>query len=142
MIPSNLAMRPYRDDDEDAVVDQWRTCFPDDPPRNNPRQVIQRKGQVQPELFLIGLIDGKLVCTVIGGYDGYRGWVYHLATAPEHQRRGLGRRMMDEIERRLATIGCPKLNLQVRAENSSAVEFYRNAGYAIEQRVSMSKRLE
>jgi len=141
MNPSNLTIRPYDDHDEAAVVELWRICFPGDPPRNDPRRVIQRKRDVQPELFLVGLLDGKVVCTVIGGYDGYRGWVYHLATAPEHQRQGLGRRMMNEIESKLAELGCSKLNLQVRSTNEAVVAFYEALGYEIEDRVSLGKPL-
>lgn len=141
MKPSILEIRPFRDDDQAAVMGLWRVCFPDDPPWNDPGAIIRRKRLVQPDLFLVGLLDGTVVCTVIGGYDGFRGWVYHLATAPEHRRRGFGRRMMSEIEDRLAAIGCPKLNLQVRATNEAVVAFYRLLGYRVEDRVSLAKRL-
>jgi len=122
-------------------VGPLRVCFPNDPPWNDPHEVIRRKRLVQPELFLVGLLDGTVVCTVIGGYDGFRGWVYHLATAPEHQREGFGRQMMSAIESRLADIGCPKLNLQVRATNDAVVAFYEALGYRAEDRVSLGKRL-
>jgi ribosomal protein S18 acetylase RimI-like enzyme len=138
---STLEIRPFRDDDRAAIVDLWRVCFPDDPPHNDPDKVIERKRPVQPELFLVGCLEGRVVCTVIGGYDGYRGWVYHLATAPQHRRKGLGRQMMNEVEGRLADIGCPKLNLQVRATNEAVVAFYEALGYRIEDRVSLGKRL-
>jgi len=137
---SILEIRPFGDDDQTAVVKLWRVCFPDDPPHNDPDTVIERKRLVQPELFLVGLLDGWVVCTVIGGYDGYRGWVYHLATAPEHRREGFGRQMMNAVEGRLAEIGCPKLNLQVRATNEAVVAFYRALGYRVEDRVSLGKR--
>jgi ribosomal protein S18 acetylase RimI-like enzyme len=138
---STLEIRPFRDDDRAAVVDLWRVCFPDDPPHNDPDTVIERKRLVQPDLFLVGVVDGKIVCTVIGGYDGYRGWVYHLATAPAHRRKGFGRKMMNEVEVRLAESGCPKLNLQVRATNDAVVAFYEALGYRVEDRVSLGKKL-
>jgi ribosomal protein S18 acetylase RimI-like enzyme len=141
MRQSALVIRPYVDDDEVAVVELWRDSFPNDPPRNDPRQVIRRKSEVQPELFLVGLVRDRLVCTAIAGYDGYRGWVYHVATDPEHRRRGLGRQMMNEVERRLADLGCPKLNLQVRATNDAVVAFYEALGYGVEDRVSLGKSL-
>lgn len=138
---SNLEIRPFGDDDQAAVVDLWRVCFPNDPPYNAPDKVIERKRLVQPGLFLVGLVEGTVVCTVIGGYDGFRGWVYHLATAPEHRRKGFGRQMMNEVEGRLADVGCPKLNLQVRATNEAVVAFYEALGYRVEERVSLGKRL-
>ena len=136
-----LSVRPFEDDDEPAVVALWRACFPHDPPRNEPVLMIQRKCQVQRDLFLVGLHDEKLVATALAGYDGVRGWVYHLATAPEYRRRGIGRSMMAEVEHRLAAIGCPKLNLQVRSTNRHVVAFYEALGYGQEDRLSFGKLL-
>ena len=136
-----MLIRSFRDEDETAVVELWRVCFPDDPPRNDPRQVIRRKREVQRELFLVGLDKTRVVCTAIAGYDGYRGWVYHVATAPDYRRRGLGRQIMTEVERRLADLGCPKLNLQVRSTNDAVVAFYEALGYDVEDRVSLGKTL-
>jgi len=139
---STWKIRPFRDEDEEAVVALWRTCFPDDPPRNEPRGVIRRKRRVQRDLFLVGLESGEIVATAIAGYDGFRGWVYHLATAPELRRRGLARKMMAEVERRLAEIGCIKLNLQVRSSNKDVVAFYESIGYDVEDHISFGKELD
>ena len=135
-------IRPYEESDEPEVVALWNRVFPDDPPRNAPERVIRQKLEVQRELFLVGLEDGRLVATVLGGYDGHRGWIYHLAVDPDHQRRGYGRRLLEAAEARLRALGCPKINLQVRADNESVVAFYRRAGYAIEERVSLGKVVE
>jgi ribosomal protein S18 acetylase RimI-like enzyme len=139
---SDVSIRPYEAQDEAAVVEIWRTCFPDDPPWNEPRDVIRRKMTVQPELLLVALVDGQVVGTVLAGFDGFRGWVNKVATHPSHQRKGIASRLMRAAERALADMGCPKLNLQVRADNAAVVQFYENAGYTIEDRVSMGKRLD
>ena len=136
-----LIIRTFEDSDEPAVTHLWELCFPGDPPRNRPSDVIRRKSQVQPELFLVGLCDGQLVATAIGGYDGYRGWVYHVATDPGCRGLGFGRQIMAEVERRLRAMGCPKLNLQVRATNKEVVAFYRSLGYSQDEVVSMGKLL-
>ena len=96
---------------------------------------------VQRELFLVATVDDQVVGTVLAGFDGFRGWVNKAATHPSHQRRGIASRLMQAAEDALAGMGCPKLNLQVRGENAAVVEFYRRAGYQIEDRVSMGKRL-
>jgi ribosomal protein S18 acetylase RimI-like enzyme len=67
--------------------------------------------------------------------------VNYLAVAPEHRGKGHGRQLMRHVEERLTAIGCPKLNMQVRADNKTALEFYRKLGYSIEERVSLGKRL-
>jgi ribosomal protein S18 acetylase RimI-like enzyme len=78
----------------------------------------------------------------MAGYDGHRGWINYLAVHPDHRRRGLGRTLMAAAEERLAGLGCPKVNLQVRGANRDAVEFYRRIGYAVDDVVSMGRRLE
>jgi ribosomal protein S18 acetylase RimI-like enzyme len=139
---STLTIRPYENRDEADVTALWREAFPDDPPRNEPSRVIRRKLAVQPELFLVGQLDGRIVAAVVGGYDGFRGWVNHLAVRDAHRRRGFGRALVAALEERLAGLGCPKVNLQVRATNAEVVAFYKRLGYEIEERVSLGKPLE
>ena len=89
----------------------------------------------------MGEIDGRLVVAVMAGYEGHRGWVNYLAVEPELQGQGLGRQMMDEVERGLAERGCPKASLQIRRGNLGAVRFYRELGYIEDEVISMGKRL-
>lgn len=138
---AELRIRPYHEDDEAAVAALWREIFPDAPPHNQPEADIWRKLAVQRELFLVALHGERPVGTAMAGYDGHRGWLYYLAVHPERRRRGVGRALMARVEKDLAAMGCPKLNLQVRAGNIGAVAFYRRLGFAIEERVSMGKRL-
>jgi ribosomal protein S18 acetylase RimI-like enzyme len=136
-----LTIRPYVERDEAGVVRLWQTVFPDNPPWNAPAEDIRRKLAVQRDLFLVGEYQGEVVATVLAGYDGHRGWMHLVAVDPRFRRRGFGQAMMSEAERRLAQLGCPKVNLQVRATNEAVVAFYRKLGYAVEERVSMGKRL-
>jgi ribosomal protein S18 acetylase RimI-like enzyme len=140
-IETTLTIRPFRDADEPQVTVLWERCFPDNPPRNAPARMIAGKRRVQPELFLVGLVDDNVVATAMGGYDGHRGWVYAVATDPGFRRLGYGRALMRAVEQALAQLGCPKLNLQVRTTNSSVVAFYRSLGYVVEERISMGKEL-
>ena len=96
---------------------------------------------VQPELFLVGVADGAIVASVMAGYEGHRGWMNYLAVAPRFRGRGLGRALVEHVERLLLERGCPKINLQVRASNPGAVEFYRRLGYAQDASISLGKRL-
>ena len=138
---SDRTVRAYAERDRDEVVALWNRVFADDPPRNAPERVIERKLGTQPDLFLVAERRGAVVGTVLGGYDGFRGWVYHLAVDPEHRRGGIGRELMHEIERRLRTLGCPKINLQVRAHNSGVRAFYEQLGWSVEAHISMGKEL-
>lgn len=134
-------LRPYDPADEDAVVALWGRCGLLRP-WNDPRRDIARKRTTQPELFLVAERDGRLLGTAMAGFDGHRGWVNYLAVDPDVRRTGIGRRLMERVERELAKRGCPKVNLQVRAGNGDAVAFYRRLGYLPDDVVSLGKRLE
>ena len=127
--------------DHDAVERLWDRVFADDPPWNAPADLIRIKRGVQPELFFVCELDGAVVGTAVAGFDGVRGWVHKVAADPDQRRSGIARHLMAAVEDGLRSAGCPKLNLQVRAGNDAAVAFYKAAGYAIEDRVSMGKRL-
>jgi ribosomal protein S18 acetylase RimI-like enzyme len=138
---AELLVRSYEARDEAGVTALWRESFPDDPPRNAPELVIRRKLTVQPELLLVGELAGAVVAAVVAGFDGFRGWINHLAVAPEHRRKGFGRALVSEAETRLRSLGCPKVNLQVRPSNAGVADFYRRLGYQVEERISFGKSL-
>jgi ribosomal protein S18 acetylase RimI-like enzyme len=135
-----MDIRAFQEGDEAAVVALWRRCGLTRP-WNDPRKDIARKLEVQPELFLVGLLGGELVASVMAGYEGHRGWVNYLAVAPEQRKKGFGRRLMEEVEKRLVGRGCPKLNMQVRSANTEAIAFYRRLGYVPDEAVALGKRL-
>jgi ribosomal protein S18 acetylase RimI-like enzyme len=137
----HLEIRSYQRSDQTAVVDLWRDCGLV-VPWNDPVKDIHRKLRIQRDLFLVGLLDTRLVATVMAGYEGHRGWINYLAVAPDIRNSGLGRRLMAEAEGRLRALGCPKINLQVRSSNADVVEFYKRIGYSMDDVVSMGKRLE
>lgn len=137
----SVEVRPYVDTDEQAVASLWSRVFSDMPPWNDPETNISRKLSVQRELFLVATVGQVVVGTAMAGFDGHRGWVYYVAVNPDYRRQGIGRSLMQRVEHDLASVECPKLNLQVRAQNLEAVKFYQSLGYGIEERVSMSKLL-
>ena len=89
-----MVIRPFRFADEPQVIALWKSCELVRP-WNDPQKDIQRKLQVQPELFLVGALDETIVATVMAGYEGHRGWLNYLAVSPPQQRRGFGRAILD-----------------------------------------------
>jgi ribosomal protein S18 acetylase RimI-like enzyme len=133
-------IRPYQAYDEAAVVGLWEEC------RltrawNDPRKDIARKLAVQPELFLVGTLDGAVIASVMAGYEGHRGWVNYLAVAPRFRGRGFARSLMRRVEEALLARGCPKVSLLVRSSNVEALAFYRHLGYLPDESISLGKRL-
>ena len=135
-----MHIREYLPADEEAVVALWVAC---ELTRawNDPRKDIARKLQDSPGLLLVGEEGGRVLGSVMAGYDGHRGWINYLAVDPAWRRRGLGRALMDAAEERLLALGCAKVNLQVRDENETARGFYEAIGYRLEPIVSFGKRL-
>jgi ribosomal protein S18 acetylase RimI-like enzyme len=134
-------IRPFLDTDRADVVSLWEEVFAGDPPWNAPAEMIRRKKTVQPELFFVARSEGKVIGTVMAGFDGVRGWIHHLAVSRSQRRSGVATRLMRAAEAGLLRLGCPKVNLQVRSTNSGVIAFYQAIGYDVEERVSMGKRL-
>jgi ribosomal protein S18 acetylase RimI-like enzyme len=143
---AGVAIRSFRQADRLQLVQLWSAVFPDDPPRSAPDRLIDGALAVRPESLLVAELDGApgrtIVGAVIAGFDGVRGWIYHLAVAPAHRRRGIATRLMRGAEAALRARGCSKINLQVRATNESVVAFYRALGYQLEERLSMGRALD
>ena len=96
---------------------------------------------MQPEHFFVAVLEDRIVGTVLAGFDGARGWIHHLGVHPDCRRTGVATRLVERSEAALAAVGCPKLNLQVRGGNESAVDFYKSLGFQVEERVSFGKPL-
>ena len=94
-----------------------------------------------PDLFLVAAEESRVLGTVMGGYDGHRGWIYSLSVTDGERHRGLGTALVSEVEQKLKALGCMKVNLQVVSSNLGVVEFYEKLGFSVEDRVSMGKRL-
>jgi ribosomal protein S18 acetylase RimI-like enzyme len=137
---SEFEIRPFRLADEPEVVDLWVRCELVRP-WNDPGRDIRRKLEVQAGGFLVALDEERVVGTVMGGYEGHRGWVNYLAVDPPCRRTGLGRRLMEAVEAQLLGRGCPKVNLQMRMENRLASRFYEAIGYREDHVRSFGKRL-
>lgn len=135
-----MRIRAFEPGDEPAVVSLWRACGLV-VPWNDPHEDIRRKMSAHPELFLVAEIDGRVVGSVMAGWDGHRGWLNYLAVDPGTRRSGVGRSLVQEAESRLAAQGCPKVNLQVRTSNRGVLDFYRRIGYSVDDVVSLGKRL-
>lgn len=97
--------------------------------RSDTPEEIEKKLTRDPDLFLIAEADGDIIGSVIGGYDGRRGLVYHLAVTSRFRGKGIGSRLMDELEARLRAKGCLKCYLLVTTDNPEAEIYYQQHGW-------------
>jgi ribosomal protein S18 acetylase RimI-like enzyme len=136
-----MEIRIFDLQDSEAVVQLWQDCGLYRP-WNDPHKDIARKLSVSPALFWVGVdARGEVMASIMVGYDGHRGWINYLAVHPSQQRKGYAGQLMQRAEAELTALGCPKLNLQVRAGNEAVIAFYESLGYSNDQTVSLGKRL-
>jgi ribosomal protein S18 acetylase RimI-like enzyme len=131
----------YNKDYQKALIELWKKCNLI-VPQNDPLEDIQKKLEFQPDMFLIALLNGKLIGSVMVGYEGHRGWLNYLAVLPDYQNRGYGRKLVEKAIAELQKLGCLKLNVQIRESNISAVRFYERLGFRDDHVVSLGLRLE
>jgi ribosomal protein S18 acetylase RimI-like enzyme len=136
-----LKIRPFKPEEQNEVIALWQACGLV-VPQNNPQRDIQCKLGVNPEWFLVGLLEEKIVATCMAGYEGHRGWINYLAVLPAFQRQGIATALVREVELLLRRAGCPKINLQIRETNTKVIRFYTKVGFLRDPVVSMGKRLD
>lgn len=132
LCPPSLVIRQFElETDYDAVYDLWSRSAPGVRLSriSDRREEIAKKLLRDPDLFLVAEADGRIVGAVLGGYDGRRGMVYHLAVDEAYRGQGIGLALMCELEARLAAKGCVKYYLLVSEENTGARAFYERFGF-------------
>lgn len=135
-----MIIRPYKTYDEEEVINLWNKCGLI-VPQNDPKEDIDTKMAFQPDLLFVGLLKGKVIASVMAGYEGHRGWINYLAVLPEFQRQGYARLMMEKAEEVLNEMGCLKINLQIREGNKAVIAFYESIGYSNDHVISLGKRI-
>jgi ribosomal protein S18 acetylase RimI-like enzyme len=133
-----MLIRSFSMDEYEEVVQLWQRAGLQIS-RSDTREGIKKKLERDAELFLVAEEDGRIVGAVMGSYDGRRGWVNHLAVDPEVQGKALGTCLMEELERRLARLGCEKINLLIEPDNGAVQGFYRKLGFMSDELIFMEK---
>lgn len=139
--PINIRTFKYPDDFP-AVIHLWSTAGPGvHVGRSDEAREIEKKLQRDPDLFLVAEQQGEIIGTVLGGFDGRRGLVYHLAVAQNQRQNGLGDQLMQELERRLHSKGCIRCYLLVTTDNQPAINFYEKRGWERMQLLIYAKNI-
>lgn len=137
-----IHIREFSLDDYDAVYALWQNAGPGlGIGRSDTRAEIAKKLQRDPDLFLVATNGDKIIGTVVGGFDGRRGLVYHLAVEHAYRGRGIGKMLMEEVERRLKAKGCLRCHLLVKDDARDVIEFYRHRGWETWDVTIMGKTL-
>ena len=127
-IPANIRSLIFPDDYA-PVVELWERSGPGiQVGRSDTFEEVARKFQRDPDLFLVADFQGEIIGAVIGGFDGRRGMIYHLAVDKDYRQHGVGTTLMETMENRLREMGCMRSYLMVRKDNAAA-QFYEKQGW-------------
>ncbi len=137
MTQTQFTIRAYEDKDQDDLIALYQLAFPHDPPWNDPSDMIACKKAIDAEGLLVGLHQGKVMASVMAGYDGHRGWINCLAVHPDHRGQDFGAAMIDAAIDLMTDRGAVKVNLQIRGDNTSLKRYYERLGFETEDRISM-----
>ncbi|CAH2599160.1 GNAT family N-acetyltransferase [Rhodovastum atsumiense] len=135
-----MDIRDYTPADFAAATALWTLCGLHPSASDTPERlaVVARHN---PGLFLVAEAEGMLIATVMGCWDGRRGWINRLAVHPDRRGEALGRRMVALVEDRLRARGCDKVNLLVEPDNAAVGAYYAAAGYTCDPLIFMEKWL-
>ncbi len=139
-----MLIRQFTMVDYDRVRELWANAGPGVSLRpSDERDEVAKKLERDPDLFLVAEVDARVVGVIMGAWDGRRGWLHHLAVDTAYRGRGIGTALLAQVEARLKTKGCLKVNLMVHGDNRAAQRLYRRLGYeAMTPIILMGKELD
>ncbi|MGA9762497.1 MAG: GNAT family N-acetyltransferase [Gaiellaceae bacterium] len=130
---SELTLRPATPQDAPAILELWRLAGAV-PSRTDDEASICSLIAHDPRALVVAERAGRLVGSLVAGFDGWRGSLFRLAVLPEHRRSGIGRALVASGERSLRERGAARINLYAVKREPGAVEFWDAVGYAHDDR--------
>ena len=127
----NLIIRSFHfPEDYDEVYALWENAGSGIHLRvSDELEEIRKKIERDPNLFLIAQTEDSIIGTVLGGFDGRRGMMYHLAVSKAYRRKGIASLLVDALEEKLKDKGCIRYYLLVTKDNKEAINFYQKRGW-------------
>jgi len=85
-----------------------------------------------PAGFILGMADNTVAGFICGGITGGReARILMIAVEKKYRRMGIGSGLITSFEKEAEKIKINKVKLEVRVDNTEAIEFYKSHGYAI-----------
>ena len=131
---SGLSVRHCRAEDVEAVLELWREAGAT-PGVTDTAEDLRRAVTGGRALVLVAEVRGRVIGSVIGTFDGWRGNIYRLAVHPASRRRGIARALVADAERRLIHQGARRITALVEKDHDWAVGFWEAVGYRADDRI-------
>lgn len=123
-----MRVRLFNESDYDYVYSLWRSCNIE-LGTSDSREEILKFIEKNPETSLVGEVDGLIIGSILGGFDGRRGLIHHLAVDPSYQEKGYGRKLINSLEENFKRMGVVKISFWVKTNNIGVKDFYTKLGY-------------
>jgi ribosomal protein S18 acetylase RimI-like enzyme len=131
---SGLSIRACRLEDIEAVLELWRQAEAT-PGVTDSVDDLRRAVANSPADVLLAEVEGRVIGSIIGTFDGWRGNIYRLAVHPDHRRQGIARALVSEVEKRLAERGAKRITVLVEKEHHKAMSFWEAVGYRVDEQI-------
>jgi ribosomal protein S18 acetylase RimI-like enzyme len=141
-VTPSLIIRDFRIEDYDRLIDLWKAAKLDYRAKGrDSRRRMEQQVKQHNTIFLVAERDGGLVGSVIGTHDGRKGWINRLAVHPSYRRRGLAKKLVAEVEKRLSEVGLEVIACLILRENTASLQLFQSLGYeGASEIVYLSKR--
>lgn len=135
-----MLIRPFRLGDYSAITNIWRETGLDQSETESLNDLAQQLAW-DSDLVMVAEQDGNVVGVVVGTIDGSRAFFYRLAVLPSMQGTGIGRKLVEAIEKRFKQRGVNRVLIMVNQDNPEILPFYHSLGYEVQKYVTLSKKL-
>lgn len=135
-----MLIRPFRLGDYSAITSIWKETGLDQSETESLNDLAQQLAW-DSDLVMVAEQDGKVVGVVVGTIDGARAYFHRLAVLPEMQGTGIGRQLVEAIEKRFKQRGVNRVLIMVNQNNPGVLPFYHSLGYEVQKYVTLSKKL-
>ncbi len=132
-------IRGFKIEDYQEIVSLWKKVGLAEKGENTKEDFIEQQ-KVAKDLFLVYEVDGKIAGTVIGGWDGWRAWIYRIAVAPEYQRKGIGSKLISEITKRLAAKGGKRFRALIVSHNDPSKSMFQKTGFKLHEKIVLATK--
>ena len=131
---NEFVIRECHSKDVEAVLNLWRQANATPSVTDNADDLRRAVSDSRANV-LVAEVDGQLVGSIIGTFDGWRGNIYRMAVHPHYRRRGIARALVAEVEKRLARQGARRITALVEKNHPWATGFWQAVGYGLDSRI-------